>query len=288
MIYLNILILTIFLFSCNSEGKDEVAIDSNKFNSSIEKVVNAEVPKEEFDRYSYTLGHIYISESKKDSLFKLNPYYFILGALEAVDESEDYLSDTELNRLKMEFQQFMQNQDQKNKEKEQAEFMKRGDVYKEMHDDYIKQFKEQNPDAIVTESGVMYKVIRHGVGPFPKEKDFISFVSNGYFMDGKTFDTSLRDKQPKQFMLRDFFPGMYEVMEKLNKGARVVAVIPYDQAFGEQGSPPTFPPYSTLKFELEVLNITKLPEGSEALQGLPEGVKVKDIRTKRIEGPPQR
>lgn len=288
MNYLNILFLTMFILSCNSEGKDDIAIDTNKFNATLEKVVNAELPKEEFDRYSYTLGHVYITEAKKDSLFKLNPYYFILGALEAVDESDDYISDNQLNRLKMEFQQYMQNQDQKNKEQQMEAFKKQGEVFKEMHDDYIKQFKERYPDAKTTESGVIYKILRPGIGPYPKEEDFISFMSNGYYMDGNTFDRSLSDKQTKQFMLKDFFPGMREIVEKLNKGARVVAVIPYDQAFGEEGSPPNFPPYSTLKMEIEVTSITNLPEGSEALQGLPEGVKIKDIRSKRIEGPPQK
>lgn len=286
MKYLLTIILSLSIISCKSEGNSD--IDSSKFDKTIDKITKAELPSEEFEKYSYALGHRYIREASKDSLFKLNPLYFILGAIEAMDESEDYLSESQIKRLEMEFQQYMQNQDQKNKEKEMELFKKQGEIFKSMHDDYIAQFKKQFPDYKTTKSGVLYKLLRPGLGPFAKEQDFITFKSNGYYMDGNTFDNSLSQNQTKQFMLKDFFPGMREIMEMLNEGARIVAVIPYDQAFGDQGNPPNFPPYSTLKMEIEVVKIDKLPEGSEGLQGLPEGVKIKDIRSKRVDGPPKR
>ncbi len=288
MKFITPLILIIALASCKSEGKDGAPADPSKLSKTIEKVTNSSSPSAEFDKYSYALGHTYITEAAKDSLFSLNPLYFVLGALDAIDKSEDLVSESQLNRLKMEFQQYMQTRDQKQKDKQMDEFKTRGETYKNMNDEYIANFKKEHPNAKVTKNGIIYDILKQGVGPFPTEKDFVSFLANGYFMDGIKFDNSLSERKPKQFMLKDFFPGMREVMELLNPGARVVAVIPYQQTFGEQGAPPQFPAYSTMKMEIEMVKIDKVPEGAAggALEGLPPGVKIKDVRSKRIPAPP--
>lgn len=285
MKFLTSLFLIVALISCKSEATDS-EISSGKYAKTLEKITSAKVPTENYDKFSYALGFNYIVEASKDSLFKLNPVYFILGAIDAVDESNDIFDEKQLNRLRMEFQEYMQNRNQALQEKQKEEFNKRGEVYKGMNDEYIANFKKEHPKYKETKSGVLYDMIELGVGAFPSDKDFVTFFSNGYFMDGIMFDRSLTERKTKQFMLKDFFPGMKEIMEKLNPGAKVVALIPYQQAFGEQGNPPSFPPYATLKMEIEMVKIDQLPEGAAGgLQGLPEGVKIKDVRTRRIPAP---
>ncbi len=287
MKFITPLILIIALASCKSEGKDGAPADPSKLSKTIEKVTNLSIPNADFDKYSYTLGHTYITQAKKDSLFSLNPFYFILGALDAIDKSEDFASEEKISRWNMEFQQFMQERDQKMKDKKMDEFKKRGETFKNMNDEYIANFKKEHPNAKVTKNGIIYDILKQGVGSFPTEKDFVTFLANGYFMDGIMFDKSLNEGTPKQFMLKDFFPGMRELMQQLNPGARVIAIIPYQQTFGEEGAAPQFPPYSTMKMEIELVKLDNLPDAAGGgLQGLPPGVKIKDVRTKRIPAPP--
>lgn len=288
------LLFTIILFlsmvACTQENNkpDKVKVDK----ASISKIVNGILEKEkatvEEDKYSYLIGHGYIKDALKDTNFNFNSEYFILGALQALDESgEDMFSESDLKRLRMEFEQFMQLAGQRMQEAELNKFNARGEKFKKMHDEFIANYMKENPNAKKTPSGVIYEKIRDGVGPFPKEKDFITLLTNGFFMDGEQFDNSLSTGQPKQFMLNQIFPGLREIVEIMNKGARYKVVIPYNLAFGEEGVNPQFPPFATLVMQVELVKLDVLPESTGGMQ-MPEGVKIKDVRQKRIVGPPKR
>lgn len=277
------------LFACSSENNkpDEIEVDKGALTKTIDDVISKPKPSEEEDKYSYLMGHQYIQDALKDTMFNFNEHYFILGALQALDESEDYFTEADLKRIRMEFEQFMQTAAQRMQEKEIAAFNARGEKFKNMHDDFIANYLKEHPNAKRTPSGVIYEKIKDGVGPFPSDKDFVTFLSNGKFMDGVQFDNSLETQQPKQFMLNQIFPGLREIVEMMNKGSRYKVVVPYDLAFGEEGVNPQFPPYATLEMEIEIVNIDKLPEGAGGME-MPEGVKIKDVRQKRIAGPPKR
>lgn len=288
------LIFTIIFFlsfvACTQENNkpDEPKIDTESMTKMINKILSKEKATGEEDKYSYLMGHSYITEALKDTNFNFNSDYFVLGALQALDKSsEDMFSEADLKRIKMELEKFMQEAGQRIQEKELQKYYDRGDKFKKMHNEFIANYMRENPNAKRTPSGVIYEKVRDGVGPFPKEKDFLTILSNGFFMDGEQFDNSLSTGQPKQFMLAQIFPGLREIVEIMNKGARYKVVIPYELAFGEEGVHPQFPPFATLVMQVELVKIDQMPEGTGGVE-LPEGVKVKDVRQKRVSAPPRR
>lgn len=283
------LVMVATLFACTKEtsNAEDPKFDNSTSVANMETITSMPKPTEEEDKYSYLMGYGYVKDATKDSLFNFNSKYFILGALQALDDSEAYFSESELKRIGMELQQFMSQVAENLQQKELDAFNSRGEKFKNMHDQYVKDYIKKNPNAKKTPSGVIYEKIQDGIGPLANSKDFISIMSDGYFMDGEQFDNSLTNKQAKQFMMEQIFPGLREIIEMMNKGARYRVLIPYDQAFGEEGIHPQFPPYSTLVMDVVLQSIDKLPSSAGGME-MPEGVKIKDVRQKRVAGPPKR
>jgi FKBP-type peptidyl-prolyl cis-trans isomerase len=283
------LVILASLFACTKETSNaEDPKDNSRISSGdINELTSLTKPTDEQDKYSYLLGYGYVKDAINDTLFKFNPKYFLQGAIQAFDENEDYFTESELKRIGMEFQQFMEKVTQRIQQKEIDAFNARGEKFKNMHEQYVADYLKKNPNAKKMPSGVIFEKIQDGIGPRPSEKDFVNIISDGYFMDGEQFDNSLTTKQPKQFMMTQVFPGLREVLEMMNKGSRYRVLIPYDQAFGEEGINPQFPPYATLVMDVVLQSIDKLPSSAGGME-MPDGVKIKDVRQKRVSGPPQR
>jgi peptidylprolyl isomerase len=77
------------------------------------------------------------------------------------------------------------------------------------------------------------------------------------FESGKEFDASWERKQPFPFELGAgmVIPGWDKGLEGMKVGGRRKLTIPPDQAYGEQGSPPTIGPNETLVFVIDLLKV---------------------------------
>lgn len=109
---------------------------------------------------------------------------------------------------------------------------------------------------ITTPSGLQYKVITKGEGKLPTATDKVKVHYKGTFIDGKTFDSSYDRGEPITFPLNQVISGWTEGVSLMPVGSKYVFTIPYDLAYGEQGSQ-NIPPKSTLIFVVELLEIEK-------------------------------
>jgi peptidylprolyl isomerase len=77
------------------------------------------------------------------------------------------------------------------------------------------------------------------------------------FESGKEFDASWERKQPFPFQLGagTVIPGWDKGVEGMKVGGRRRLTIPPDQAYGEQGSPPTIGPNETLIFVIDLVKV---------------------------------
>ncbi len=105
-----------------------------------------------------------------------------------------------------------------------------------------------------TASGLQYKVITKGDGPIPTAADQVKVNYKGTFVNGKTFDSSYDRGEPAVFPLAQVIPGWTEGIALMPVGSKYEFAIPYNLAYGEQGSR-SIPPKSTLVFEVELLEI---------------------------------
>ncbi|MDR1644848.1 MAG: FKBP-type peptidyl-prolyl cis-trans isomerase [Tannerellaceae bacterium] len=120
-------------------------------------------------------------------------------------------------------------------------------------------FLEENKTKsgiITTESGLQYQVITEGTGEKPQTTDRVKVHYTGTLLDGTTFDTSIGN-EPVTFGLTDVIPGWTEGLQIMPAGSKYIFWIPSDLAYGERGSGRIIKPNSTLKFEVELLEIVK-------------------------------
>jgi FKBP-type peptidyl-prolyl cis-trans isomerase FklB len=112
-------------------------------------------------------------------------------------------------------------------------------------------------EITVTESGLQYEVIEAGDASSdkPQHQSKVRVHYHGTFIDGRTFDSSYERGQPAEFPVGGVISGWTEALQLMNVGAKWKLYIPYNLAYGAQGSPGGIPPYSTLVFDVELLDI---------------------------------
>lgn len=113
-------------------------------------------------------------------------------------------------------------------------------------------------EGVVTlDSGLQYEIIEAGDadGETPTIKSKVRTHYHGTFIDGKVFDSSYERGQPAEFPVGGVIAGWTEALQLMTKGAKWRLYVPYQLAYGSQGSPGGIPPYSTLVFDVELLDI---------------------------------
>ena len=117
-----------------------------------------------------------------------------------------------------------------------------------------------------TETGLYFIETQKGSGLFPKEGDSVVMHYTGSFLNGTVFGSSLKINQPIGFIVGDkgdrgVIDGWYEGIKMMRKGGSATWIIPSSLAFDSMGmynresGKYTIPPYSTLKFDIQLLDI---------------------------------
>ena len=102
--------------------------------------------------------------------------------------------------------------------------------------------------------------VKPGTGPTVEKGATITFHYTGALAADATIFQSSRDSpgQPVEFPLSDLIPGWQEGIPGMKVGGIRRLIIPYQQGYGEQGSPQGgIPPKADLVFDIEVTNTKK-------------------------------
>ena len=110
-------------------------------------------------------------------------------------------------------------------------------------------------EVTVTESGLHYEVLVAGEGDKPTTASTVSCHYHGTFTDGSVFDSSVERGQPAEFPVSGVIAGWTEALQLMAVGSKWRLHVPYNLAYGEQGSQGAIPPYATLVFDVELLAI---------------------------------
>ncbi|MEA1875133.1 MAG: FKBP-type peptidyl-prolyl cis-trans isomerase [Bacteroidota bacterium] len=113
-----------------------------------------------------------------------------------------------------------------------------------------------NVTVTPTESGLYYVPIQAGSDETAKPGDKISVHYTGSLISGKVFDSSI-GKSPFQFTLGagQVIPGWEEGIAMMKKGEKAKLIIPSKLAYGKRGRGQDILPYSSLVFDIELINI---------------------------------
>ena len=119
-------------------------------------------------------------------------------------------------------------------------------------------FLEKNAlrdEITVTESGLQYEVMTKSEGDSPSPSSTVRVHYHGTLLDGTVFDSSYDRGQPAEFPVNGVIKGWTEALQLMAVGDKLKIYVPYDLAYGEQGAGAAIGPYSTLVFDVELLDI---------------------------------
>jgi FKBP-type peptidyl-prolyl cis-trans isomerase FkpA len=108
-----------------------------------------------------------------------------------------------------------------------------------------------------TPSGLQYEIIKEGTGERPTAEQTIKIHYIGTLINGKKFESSRDRGEPLVYPLNQMIKGWIEGVQLMPVGSRFIFYIPYNLAYGEQGSGETIPGGSALIFDLELIDIVK-------------------------------
>lgn len=115
----------------------------------------------------------------------------------------------------------------------------------------------ERPEVKTTESGLQYEIIKEGKGPKPTSTDKVKVHYTGKLINGTVFDSSVERGEPIEFELNRVIQGWQEGLQLMTVGSKYILYIPYELGYGERGAGEQIPGYSTLIFEVELLDIIK-------------------------------
>ncbi|MFY8274944.1 FKBP-type peptidyl-prolyl cis-trans isomerase [Pseudoalteromonas sp. SSDWG2] len=110
-------------------------------------------------------------------------------------------------------------------------------------------------EVTVTESGLQYEVIEQGEGAKPTADSTVRTHYHGTLINGTTFDSSYERGQPAEFPVGGVIKGWTEALQMMPAGSKWRLYIPHTLAYGERGAGAAIAPYSTLIFDIELLDI---------------------------------
>ena len=121
---------------------------------------------------------------------------------------------------------------------------------------FLAENKEK--EGVVTlPSGLQYKIITAGKGEIPADTCRVKVNYRGTLIDGTEFDSSYKRKEPATFRANQVIKGWTEALTMMPVGSKWELYIPSDLAYGSRETGGDIKPFSTLIFEVELLEIVK-------------------------------
>jgi len=216
-----------------------------------ESAVKSAKMKTNSDSLAYALGTIYYNGLLADSL-DLNPL-LVAKAMFDVKEGKPIMTDEAARTF---VRMFIN-------DREADKLAKQNEANKVLYKDYIAEneaFLNENKkrDGVtVTESGLQYEVIKMGAGPKPTMESIVKVHYVGTLIDGTEFDSSIKKGEPAQFPLSNVIPGWIEALQLMPEGSKFKIYLPENLAYGASGAGEQIQPFSTLIFDVELLEIVE-------------------------------
>ena len=167
---------------------------------------------------------------------------------------KDVLGGKDLKIKSTEAQQIVQEFFAKQEEKIQQQRAEAGKMAKEAGEKYLAENAKK--DGVITlPSGLQYQVLKEGNGKKPTAKDSVKCHYEGFLIDGTVFDSSVQRGEPAVFGLQQVIAGWTEGLQLMSEGGKYRFFIPYRLAYGEGGAGAMIPPFATLIFDVELIEV---------------------------------
>lgn len=233
---LSIILLSIFVSALAVQAKPKKVKEDKKQETKLELVSDT-------DSASYAMG-VYMGKQSAMQLSTqdFNLDLFVKAFVDAVYDAPLKITPDSAVIFLNAYEKKVREQEAEQRKKQQADFLEAN-----LQREGVKQ----------TASGLQYMVVKMGEGEKPIPSDKVRVHYEGYLLDGKKFDSSIDRGKPTEFTLNRVIKGWTEGLQLMPVGSKFTFYIPYNLAYGSQGAGNAIPPYSTLIFEVELLDIIK-------------------------------
>ena len=199
------------------------------------------------DKNSYALGMSIAHNMLQSGVREISFDDFTAGLKAALTGAEPAISYEEAGALLDEFFGKIQ-EEQAARQAEIGELMKKdGETFLAAN--------AKKEGVTVLPSGLQYKVLKSGEGRKPGRTDKVKCHYEGTFPNGQKFDSSYGRDEPAVFGVNQVIAGWTEALQLMSEGSAWELYIPYNLAYGEAGAPGAIPPYSTLVFKVELIEV---------------------------------
>lgn len=199
------------------------------------------------DKNSYAVGMMLAQNMLSSGIRQLEFDDFVAGVKAVLTGSEPAVSYKEASELLEKYFAAIEAEQKAEAEAMGAALREEGEVFLKMN--------AEKEDVVVLPSGLQYKVIAEGAGKKPKATDKVKCHYEGTLLNGVKFDSSYDRNEPAVFGLNQVIAGWTEGVQLMSEGSKYEFYIPYNLAYGEHGAPGAIPPYATLKFVVELLEV---------------------------------
>lgn len=199
------------------------------------------------DKLSYALGLGIGRQLSQMGANDLNVADFAQAVKDMIDGKEPQVPTAEAQQI---VEDFFRRQE----EKQRAEAAEKYKGAKSEGEKYLSE-NAKKEGVTTLPSGLQYKVLKEGNGKSPKATDKVVCHYEGMLVDGTMFDSSIQRGEPATFPLNGVIAGWTEGLQLMKEGAKYRFFIPYQLGYGERGAGASIPPFATLVFDVELIEV---------------------------------
>jgi hypothetical protein len=199
------------------------------------------------DKLSYALGLGIGRQLSQMGANDLNAADFAQAVKDMIDGKEPQVPAAEA-------QQIVEDFFQKQEERQRAEAAEKYKGAKSEGEKYLSE-NAKKEGVTTLPSGLQYQVLKEGNGKSPKATDKVVCHYEGMLVDGTMFDSSIQRGEPATFPLNGVIAGWTEGLQLMKEGAKYRFFIPYQLGYGERGAGASIPPFATLVFDVELIEV---------------------------------
>ena len=236
---LAVVAVTVSLFSCGNQAQDVKILET------------------ELDSVSYAVG-LSMSGQLKLNFSEVNKSILAQGIRNGLDSTNLLIDAKDMQEV---LSGYFKKKQQAQMEEQQAAASKAAEAKfgenKKAGEDFLEANKSKK-GVQTTESGIQYIILKEGSGEKPAgPMTKVKVHYQGTNIEGNIFDSSVDRGTPATFGLNQVIKGWTEGVQLMNEGAKYKFFIPQELAYGAQQKGENIKPFSTLIFEIELLEVLK-------------------------------
>ena len=236
---LAVVAVTVSLFSCGNQAQDVKILET------------------ELDSVSYAVG-LSMSGQLKSNFSEVNKSILAQGIRNGLDSTNLLIDAKDMQEV---LSGYFKKKQQAQMEEQQAAASKAAEAKfgenKKAGEDFLEANKSKK-GVKTTESGIQFIVLKEGSGEKPAgPMTKVKVHYHGTNIEGNIFDSSVDRGTPATFGLNQVIKGWTEGVQLMNEGAKYKFFIPQELAYGAQQRGENIKPFSTLIFEIELLEVLK-------------------------------